>query len=83
MLLLSSDFLHRLPKPGVSGLTSVADARHCWFRWKVCRHLRFPLLKGNYDDKVIPPSPTLLVFLCMVAADDDLLLCSCEKQGIG
>jgi hypothetical protein len=62
MLLLSSDFLRCLPKLGDSGLalTSAADARRCWCRWRGRRCPCFPLLNGNYGSKVIPLSPTLL-----------------------
>jgi hypothetical protein len=54
MLLLSSDLLRRLLKPGDSGsaLTSVSDARHCWCHQRGRRHPYFPLLSGNYDGKV-------------------------------
>jgi hypothetical protein len=62
MLLLFSDFLSFLPKPGVSGsaLREAADARRCWCRQRGCHYPRFPLLNDNYDDEVIPLSPTLL-----------------------
>jgi hypothetical protein len=81
MLLLSSNFLHCLPTPTVSVSTSVADARHWWFGWRVCLHLRFSLLNGKYDDEVIPLSPTLLVFLCMVAVyGDPLCILAKDKE---
>jgi hypothetical protein len=39
----------------------------------------FLLLNRNYDDEVIPLTPTFLVFLCMVDADGDLL-CALAKR---
>jgi hypothetical protein len=80
ILLVSSDFLSSLPKPGVFGLALAADTRRCWCRRRGCRRPRFPLLNANLDDEVIPLSPTLLFCYVLLLHGDPLrVLAKCRE----